>query len=89
MTNVNATAEMATPSTGKCMAYVTGAVAAQNDTITVTNMRKILCVMGSMEPSSGDTVPVDCDIDDTTKNMINSTGSDVGTAHLVIIGIPK
>lgn len=87
--NVDATSKMTSPSTGYCTAYVTGTKAAQNDTLTVTDFRKIFCASGHVEPASGDSTPADVDIDDTTKNMMNLTASAVGTVHLTIVGIPK
>ena len=88
MTDTTVTAELGTPNSNYCIAYVTGAIAAQNDTLIVSNFRKIFGVSGSIEPASGNTVPADPDIDDTTKNKIICTGTDVGTAHLIIVGIP-
>ena len=88
MADVSATAKIATPSTGYCSAYVTGAKAAQNDTLTVSNFKKIVNAQGMVEPSSGNWVEESCERVDGTLNQVKLTATTVGTSHLWIQGIP-
>ena len=89
MTNVTATEYSISPSTGYGFAYVTGAKAAQNDTLTCSGFRRVYAAAGVVEPSSGDSAAETVTVDDTTQNMLNLTGAATGTFHGWIIGQPQ
>lgn len=82
MADVAETVDVLLPSIEKfSLLYFTATKAAQNDTITFSDYRKVYWAASNVEPASGDWSADTVTIDDSTINMINLTGSTIGTVH--------
>ncbi len=86
--NVNVRAANTSPNggagtDGTRQVYFSAAKAAQNDTITVTNVNEVLCAQVVVDTGSGKAIDT-FTITDAT-NLITLTGSDTGTAHIMAI----
>lgn len=91
MTNVNVAATKVSPLGGATLGgitvvYATAAKAAQNDTVTITNVSEILVAQVMVDDGSTTDWPVDTFTrEDATKNLLNLTGATTGTVHIMAI----
>lgn len=88
MTNVNVRAEKTSPlggtgSDGTRQVYFSAAKAAQNDTITVTNVKEVLVAQVVID--AGATKAIDTFTITDASNLITLTGVTTGTAHIMAI----
>ena len=88
-TNVNISAVKVAPLGGATLdglrtVYLTGAKAAQSDTITVTGINQIVVVHGWINDGTNKTVEVITSTD-AAPTVLTLTSSDTGTAHLIAL----
>ena len=88
VTNINARAANTSPNggagtDGTRQVYFSAAKAAQNDTITLTNVNEVLVAQVVVDTGTAKTIDT-FTITDAT-NLITLTGSETGTAHVMAI----
>jgi len=88
MTNINVRAANTSPnggagSDGTRQVYFSAAKAAQNDTITVTNVKEVLVAQVVID--SGTTKAIDTFTITDATNLITLSGVTTGTAHIMAI----